>query len=42
VTPGTLLLYEDAQRMAALAVNRGSAAESLGVGLDDEILVRPA
>jgi len=42
VTAGTLLLYEDAQRMAALAVNRGSAAESLGVTLDDEILVRPA
>ena len=26
VAPGELLLYEDAQRMAALAVNRGSAA----------------
>ena len=27
VAPGELLLYEDAQRMVALAVNRGSAAE---------------
>ncbi len=29
VAAGELLLYEDAQRMAALAVNRGSAAEQL-------------
>ncbi len=42
VAPGELLLYEDAQRMAALAVNRGSAAERLRAGRDDEILVRPA
>jgi S-adenosyl-L-methionine hydrolase (adenosine-forming) len=42
VAPGELLLYEDAQRMAALAVNRGSAAEQLGVGRDDELVVRPA
>jgi S-adenosyl-L-methionine hydrolase (adenosine-forming) len=42
VAPGELLLYEDAQRMAALAVNRGSAAERLGVARDDEIFVRPA
>jgi S-adenosylmethionine hydrolase len=42
VAAGELLLYEDAQRMAALAVNRGSAAERLGAGRDDEILVRPA
>jgi S-adenosylmethionine hydrolase len=39
---GELLLYEDAQRMAALAVNRGSAADHLGVSADDELLVRPA
>jgi S-adenosylmethionine hydrolase len=42
VAPGELLLYEDALRMAALAVNRGSAAEHLGVGRDEELLVRPA
>jgi S-adenosyl-L-methionine hydrolase (adenosine-forming) len=40
VAAGELLLYEDAQRMAALAVNRGSAAEQLGAGRDDEILLR--
>jgi len=28
--------------MAALAVNRGSAADFLGVGRDDELLVRAA
>ena len=42
VAPGELLLYEDAQRMVALAVNRGSAAELLGAGRDDELVVRPA
>jgi hypothetical protein len=42
VAPGELLLYEDAQLMLALAVNRGSAAELLGAVLDDELLVRPA
>jgi S-adenosyl-L-methionine hydrolase (adenosine-forming) len=42
VTPGELLLYEDAQQMAALAVNRGSAVDALQVGRDDELLVRPA
>jgi S-adenosyl-L-methionine hydrolase (adenosine-forming) len=42
VAPGELLLYEDAQQMAALAVNRGSAAETLRVGRDDELLLRPA
>jgi S-adenosylmethionine hydrolase len=41
VAPGELLLYEDAQQMAALAVNRGSAAEALQVGCDDELLLRP-
>ena len=34
------LLYEDAQRMAALAVNRGSAAERLAIPRDAEIVVR--
>jgi S-adenosylmethionine hydrolase len=42
VAPGELLLYEDSLGMAALAVNRGSAAEHLRVGRDDELLVRPA
>ena len=31
VAPGELLLYEDAYRTLALAVNRGSAAELLGL-----------
>ena len=42
VAPGELLLYEDARRMAALAVNRGSARDALGLARDDELLVRPA
>jgi S-adenosylmethionine hydrolase len=42
VAPGELLLYEDAQRMAALAVNRGSAANMLQVERDGELLIRPA
>jgi S-adenosyl-L-methionine hydrolase (adenosine-forming) len=42
VAPGELLLYEDAQRTAALAVNRGSAAERLAAGRDAEILLRAA
>jgi S-adenosylmethionine hydrolase len=40
VPAGALLLYEDAQRTIALAVNRGSAAELLGAGRDDELVVR--
>lgn len=35
--PGELVLYEDAARLLALAVNRGSAAERLGLALDDEL-----
>ena len=42
VPVGELLLYEDAQRMVALAVNQGSAAKLLGAARDDELLVRPA
>jgi S-adenosylmethionine hydrolase len=42
VLPGELLLYEDAQLMAALAVNRGSAAVLLAVQRDSELLVRRA
>jgi S-adenosylmethionine hydrolase len=42
VPAGDLLLYEDAYRTLALAVNRGSAAERLGVGRDDELVLREA
>jgi S-adenosylmethionine hydrolase len=40
VPPGELVIYEDAQRMMALAVNRGSAAELLQAARDDELMVR--
>jgi hypothetical protein len=42
VGPGELLLYQDAYRTLALAINRGSAAEFLGLALDDELRIRPA
>ena len=42
VPPGELLLYEDAYRALALAVNRGSAALHLGLNLDAEVRIRPA
>jgi len=42
VPPGELLLYEDAYRTLALAVNRGSAAHHLGLDLDAEVRIRPA
>jgi S-adenosylmethionine hydrolase len=42
VPPGELLLYEDAYRSLALAVNRGSAALHLGLDLDAEVRIRPA
>jgi S-adenosylmethionine hydrolase len=42
VPAGALLLYEDAYRTLALAVNRGSAAERLGLALDDEVRLEPA
>jgi S-adenosyl-L-methionine hydrolase (adenosine-forming) len=41
VAPGELLVYEDAYRTLALAVNRGSAAERLGLELDAEVRLRP-
>ena len=41
VEPGDMLLYEDAYRTLALAVNRGSAADRLGVALDAELRVLP-
>jgi hypothetical protein len=39
VTPGELLIYEDAQQMVSLAVNRGSAAKMLRAEQDDELLI---
>ncbi|MEA2264562.1 MAG: hypothetical protein QOE27_145 [Solirubrobacteraceae bacterium] len=39
---GELLIYEDAQQQLAVAVNRGSAAERLDVGLDSEVRIRLA
>jgi S-adenosyl-L-methionine hydrolase (adenosine-forming) len=42
VGAGELLLYEDAYRTLALAVNRGSAADRMGVGPDDEVRIAPA
>jgi hypothetical protein len=39
--PDELLLYEDAQRRLALAVNHGDAAQRLGLGVDDELRIRP-
>ena len=41
VAQGGLLLYEDAYRTLALAVNRGSAAERLGLALDDVVVLEP-
>jgi S-adenosylmethionine hydrolase len=40
VEPGELLVYEDAYRTLALAVNRGDAAAMLGVAPDAEVLLR--
>lgn len=42
VPPGELLLYEDAYQTLALAVNRGSARETLGLVLDDPLRIAPA
>jgi S-adenosyl-L-methionine hydrolase (adenosine-forming) len=42
VPEGELLLYEDAQRRLALAVSHGSAAERLGLAVDDELRIEPA
>jgi S-adenosylmethionine hydrolase len=41
VGPGELMIYEDAYRTLALAVNRGSAQEFLDLALDDEVLIEP-
>jgi hypothetical protein len=42
VPAGALLLYLDSYGNLALAVNRGSAAERLGVSTGDRIILRPA
>jgi S-adenosyl-L-methionine hydrolase (adenosine-forming) len=42
VQPGELLVYEDAQRNLALAVNRGSALGELGLSRDTELRLRPS
>jgi S-adenosylmethionine hydrolase len=42
VSEGDLLLYLDSSGWLALAVNRGSAAELLGVGVGDEVTLRAA
>ena len=41
VEPGDLVLYEDAGSMLALAINGGDAAERLGVGLGDRVVIAP-
>jgi S-adenosyl-L-methionine hydrolase (adenosine-forming) len=41
VAPGELLVYQDAQRNLALAVNRGSALGELGLARDAEVRLRP-
>lgn len=41
VSAGELLLYEDAWRSLALAVNRGDAADLLGLRPDDEVRLTP-
>ena len=42
VDPGEMLVYEDAYRTLALAVNRGSAREALELELDAEVSLRSA
>jgi S-adenosylmethionine hydrolase len=41
VAAGELLLYEDATRTLALALNRGDAASELGLGAGDRVTLRP-
>jgi S-adenosylmethionine hydrolase len=41
VAPGELLLYEDSHRRLAIAVSHGSAAERLGLAVDDELRIWP-
>ena len=41
VSPGELLVYQDAYRTLALAINRGDAAGTLGLEPDAEVRLRP-
>ena len=41
VEPGELIVYQDAYRTLALAINRGDAAGTLGLGPDAEVRLRP-
>jgi S-adenosylmethionine hydrolase len=41
VSPGELLVYQDAYRTLALAINRGDAAGTLRLGPDAEVRLRP-
>jgi S-adenosylmethionine hydrolase len=41
VATGELVLYEDGHRSPAIAVNRGSAAERLGLGVGDQLRIAP-
>ena len=41
VKPGELLVYEDAYRSLAVAINRGDAAATLGLAPDAELRLRP-
>jgi S-adenosyl-L-methionine hydrolase (adenosine-forming) len=41
VKPGELLVYEDAYRNLAVAINRGDAASTLGLLPDSELRLRP-
>jgi S-adenosylmethionine hydrolase len=41
VRPGELLVYEDAYRTLAVAINRGDAAGTLAIGPDAEVRLRP-
>ena len=41
VPAGELLLYEDSNRSFALAMNRGDAAEALGLAPGEEVVLRP-
>jgi S-adenosyl-L-methionine hydrolase (adenosine-forming) len=41
VNPGELIVYEDAYRSLAVAINRGDAAATLGLAPDAEVRLRP-
>jgi S-adenosylmethionine hydrolase len=40
VRPGELIVYEDAYRTLAVAINRGDAAETLSLRPDSEVRLR--